>query len=42
MSGSRNLPISVLRESDLESVESWLRNLKFSRISCTFCEKPFR
>ena len=36
ISGSRNLPMSVPRESDLESVESWLRNLKFSRMSWTF------
>jgi hypothetical protein len=32
----------VLRESDLERVESWLRNLEFSRMSWTFGEKPFR
>jgi|ERR1700730_2521098 hypothetical protein len=32
ISGSRNFAISVPRESDLESVGIWLRNLKFSKM----------
>jgi hypothetical protein len=42
MPGSRNLLISVPSASALDSVCSWLRNLKFSRMSWTFGEKPFR
>jgi hypothetical protein len=42
ISGSRNLLDQVPSASALESVGSWLRNLKFSRMSWTFCEKPSR
>jgi hypothetical protein len=42
MSGSRNLLISAPNASALKSVVSWLRNLKLSRMSWTFGEKPFR
>lgn len=42
MSGSRNLSIIVPMASALESVWSWLRNLKLSRMSSTLDEKPSR
>jgi hypothetical protein len=42
MSGSRNLLISVPSESERESVGSWLRNLKLSRMSWTLGEKPLK
>jgi hypothetical protein len=42
ISGSRNFSMSVPRASALERVGIWLRNLKFSRMSCTLGEKPSR
>ena len=42
MSESRNLLISVPSASAFDSVVSWLRNLKLSRMSWTLGEKPLR
>jgi hypothetical protein len=40
--GERNFSISVPSASAFESRGIWLRNSKFSRMSCTFGEKPSR
>ena len=42
MSGDVSFSTSVPRASALESRWIWLRNSKFSRMSCTLGEKPSR
>ena len=42
ISGEVSFSISVPRASALESRGIWLRNSKFSRMSCTLGEKPSR